>query len=196
MSDMPSAQSARPTNNGAKKNFVWQAQDIECLVDTIYINKSYQHIILPSCRNKANKPANKLCKDMVYCDLCKSLFPARAVDPSHIKFKFGYPISRSLTETYHWEKKALLLTGAETLLKDMDATNPSYMSCVALSAKYPWFEKMHEMMNKCMLAGPAVLLTTPSLDVAGNEDSDHVLYSSDHMEESVRGRTPETWVWW
>jgi hypothetical protein len=58
------------------------------------------------------------------------------------------------------------------------------MSCVALSAKYPWFEKMHEMMNKCMLAGPAVLLTTPSLDVAGNEDSDHVLSSSDHMEES------------
>ncbi|SAM82638.1 uncharacterized protein UBRO_20702 [Ustilago bromivora] len=87
MSDMPSAQSTRPTNNGAKKNFVWQAQDIECLVDTIYIHKSYQHIILPSCHNKANKPANKLCKDTVHCDLCKSLFPARAVDPSHIKFK-------------------------------------------------------------------------------------------------------------
>ncbi|SOV05889.1 uncharacterized protein UDID_19056 [Ustilago sp. UG-2017a] len=30
MSDTPSAQSTRPTNNGAKKNFVWQAQDIEC----------------------------------------------------------------------------------------------------------------------------------------------------------------------
>ncbi|KAJ1023957.1 hypothetical protein NDA13_004789 [Ustilago tritici] len=179
MSDTPSTQSIRPTNNGAKKNFVWQAQDIECLVDTIYINKSYQHTILPSCCNKANKPANKLCKDMVYCDLSKSLFPARAVNPSHIKFKVHW-----LQETYHQEKKALLLTGAGTLLKDMDATNPSYMSQVALSAKYPWFEKMHEMMNKHMLAGPAILLTTTSLDVAGNKDSNHVLPSSNPMEES------------
>ncbi|KAJ1037387.1 hypothetical protein NDA10_004779 [Ustilago hordei] len=92
---MPSAQSTRPTNNGVKKNFVWQAQGIECLVDTIYINKSYQHTILPSCCNKANKPANKICKDTVYCDLCKPLFPTRAVDPSHIKFKVHW-----LQETY------------------------------------------------------------------------------------------------
>ncbi|SYW81728.1 uncharacterized protein UHO2_00232 [Ustilago hordei] len=87
MSDTPSSQSTRPTNNGAKKNFVWQAQDIKHLVDTIYINKLYQCTILPSCCNKANKPTNKLCKDMVYPDLSRSLFPARSVDPSHIKFK-------------------------------------------------------------------------------------------------------------
>ncbi|KAJ1022893.1 hypothetical protein NDA13_004943 [Ustilago tritici] len=66
----------------------------------------------------------------------------------------------------------------------MDATNPSYMSRVALSAKDPWFEKMHKIMNKRVLAGPAVLLTTPSLDVSGNEDSNHVLPSGDPMEES------------
>ncbi|SAM59358.1 uncharacterized protein UBRO_20406 [Ustilago bromivora] len=154
MSDTPSAQSTRPANNGAKKNFVWQAQDIKHLVDTIYINKSYQHAILPSHHNEANKPANKLHKDMVYCDLSRPVFPTRSVDPSHIKFK------------------------------DMDAMNPSYMSRIALSAKYPWFEKMHEMMNERMLVGPAILLTTPSLDIAGNEDSDHVLPSSNPMEES------------
>ncbi|SPC63921.1 uncharacterized protein UHOD_11379 [Ustilago sp. UG-2017b] len=79
-----------PTNNGAKKNFVWQAQDIKHLVDTIYINELYQHTILPSCRNKANKPANKLCKDTVYPDLSRSLFPARSVDPSRIKFKVSW----------------------------------------------------------------------------------------------------------
>ncbi|SAM83765.1 uncharacterized protein UBRO_20110 [Ustilago bromivora] len=179
MSDTPSAQSTRPTNIGAKKNFVWQAQDIKHLVDMIYINESYQHTILPSHHDKANKPTNKLHKDTVYCDLSRSLFPARYVDPSCIKFKV-----RWLQETYHWEKKALLLTGAGTLLKDMDATNPSYMSCVALLAKYPWFEKMHEMMNKHALAGLAVLLTTPSLDVSGNKDSDHVLPSGNPMEES------------
>ncbi|SAM84896.1 uncharacterized protein UBRO_20860 [Ustilago bromivora] len=179
MSDTPSTQTTRPANNGTKKNFVWQAQDIERLVDTIYINESYQHTILPSCHDEANEPANKLHKDMVYRDLSRLLFPTRSVDPSCIKFKVCW-----LQETYHREKKALLLTGAGTLLKDMDATNPSYMSWVALSAKYPWFEKMHEMMNKCMLAGLAVLHTTPSLDVTGNEDSDHVLPSSDPMEES------------
>ncbi|CCF50025.1 hypothetical protein NDA11_000049 [Ustilago hordei] len=179
MSDTPSTQSTRPADNGAKKNFIWQAQDIEHLVDMIYINESYQHAILPSHCNKANEPANKLCKDMVYCDLSKSVFPARSVDPSHIKFKVHW-----LQETYHWEKKALSLTGAGTMLKDMDAMNPSYRSQVALSAKYPWFEKMHKMMNECVLAGPAILLTTPSLDVTGNEDSNHVLPSSDPMEES------------
>ncbi|SAM71478.1 uncharacterized protein UBRO_20479 [Ustilago bromivora] len=179
MSDTPSTQSTRPADNGAKKNFVWQAQNIEHLVDTIYINESYQHTILPSHHNEANEHANKPCKDTVYHDLSRSVFPTRSVDPSHIKFKVC-----CLQETYHWEKKALSLTGAGTLLKDMDATNPSYMSWVALSAKFPWFEKMHEMMNKCVLAGPAVLLTTPSLNVAGNEDSDHVLPSGNPMEES------------
>ncbi|SAM61601.1 uncharacterized protein UBRO_20136 [Ustilago bromivora] len=130
-----------------------------------FIDKSYQHAILPSHCDKANKPANKLHKDMVYCDLSRSLFPTRSVYPSCIKFKVWW-----LQGTYHWEKKALLLTGAGTLLKGMDATNPSYMSKVALSAKYPWFEKMHKMMKEHVLAGPAILLTTPSLDVAGNED--------------------------
>ncbi|KAJ1019762.1 hypothetical protein NDA13_005987 [Ustilago tritici] len=173
MSDTPCAQSTRPANNGAKNNFVWQAQDIKHLVDTIYINKFYQRAILPSRCNKANEPTNKLCKDMVYRDLSRSLFPTRSVDPSHIKFKV-----RWLQETYHWEKKALLLMGAGTLLKDMDATNPA--------TKYPWFEKMHKMMNKCVLAGPAILLTTPSLDVAGNKDSNHVLPRSDPVEESSK----------
>ncbi|KAJ1024388.1 hypothetical protein NDA18_004555 [Ustilago nuda] len=118
MSATPSTQSIRAANNGAKKNFVWQAQDIKHLVDTIYINESYQHTILPSRRNEANKPANKLRKDTV-----------------------------------------------------------------ALSAKYPWFEKMHKMMNRRVLVGPAILLTTPSLDATGNEDSNHVLPGSDPMEE-------------
>ncbi|KAJ1035180.1 hypothetical protein NDA18_000776 [Ustilago nuda] len=119
MSATPSTQSTRAADHRAKKNFVWQAQDIEHLVDTIYINKSYQHAVLPSPRNKANEPANKLRKDIVYRDLSRSVFPARSVDPSCIKFKVHW-----LQETYHWEKKALLLMGAGTLLRDMDATNP------------------------------------------------------------------------
>ncbi|SYW86368.1 uncharacterized protein UBRO2_06033 [Ustilago bromivora] len=147
MSDTPSTQSTRPADNGAMKNFVWQAQDIKHLVDMICINKSHQHTILPSHRDEANEPANKLHKDTVYCDLSRLLFPTRSVDPSCNKFK-------------------------------------SYMSRIALSAKYPWFEKMCEMMNEHVLAGLAVLLTTPSLDVAGNKDSDHVLPSGDPMEES------------
>ena len=79
--------------------------------------------------------------------------------------------------------KTISYITCEYLLADTSSLQ-SYMSQVALSAKYPWFEKMHKMMNKHVLAGPAVLLTTPSLDVTGNEDSDHVLPSSDPMEES------------
>ncbi|KAJ1029206.1 hypothetical protein NDA18_002833 [Ustilago nuda] len=119
MSATSSTQSTRAADHGAKKNFVWQAQDIKRLVDMIYINESYQQAILPSRHNEANEPTNKLHKDMVYHDLSRSVFPARSVDPSRIKFKV-----RWLQETYHREKKALLLTGAGTLLRDMDAMNP------------------------------------------------------------------------
>ncbi|SYW82598.1 uncharacterized protein UBRO2_04720 [Ustilago bromivora] len=75
MSDTPSTQSTRPADNGAMKNFVWQAQDIKHLVDMIYINELHQHTILPSHRDEANEPANKLHKDMVYRDLSRLLFP-------------------------------------------------------------------------------------------------------------------------
>ncbi|SOV05799.1 uncharacterized protein UDID_18524 [Ustilago sp. UG-2017a] len=48
-----------------------------------------------------------------------SIFPGASVKPNHIKAKL-----RWLQETYYREKKNLLLTGAGTLLEDMDASNP------------------------------------------------------------------------
>nr|CAJ41999.1 hypothetical protein UHO_0374 [Ustilago hordei] len=155
MSDTPSTQSTRPADNGAKKNFIWQAQDIEHLVDMIYINESYQHAILPSHCNKANEPANKLCKDMVYCDLSKSVFPARSVDPSHIKFKVHW-----LQETYHWEKKALSLTGAGTMLKDMDAMNPVSTlrpSVILLVNMYLLTLPLYSLTGLRLLSQPSIL---------------------------------------
>ncbi|SPC66118.1 uncharacterized protein UHOD_11674 [Ustilago sp. UG-2017b] len=92
----------------------------------------------------------------IFREIFKLIFPGAPVKPNHIK-----PKLRWLQETYYKEKK-LLLTGAGMLLEDMDASNPSNTSRLALSTKYAWFEKMHEMMNGRSSAKPATLIMTPS----------------------------------
>ncbi|UTT90912.1 hypothetical protein NDA17_001535 [Ustilago hordei] len=84
------------------------------------------------------------------------IFPGASVDPNCIKSKL-----RWLLETYYREKKKLSLTGAGTLLEDMDASN-----------LYAWFERMHEMMNGRFNADPTALITTPSLDFTSNDEPD------------------------
>ncbi|SYW86731.1 uncharacterized protein UHO2_05355 [Ustilago hordei] len=95
------------------------------------------------------------------------IFPGASVDPNHIKSKL-----RWLLETYYREKKKLSLTGAGMLLEDMDASNPSYVSRIALSTKYAWFERMHKMMNGQFNADPTALITTPSLDFTSDDEPD------------------------
>ncbi|KAJ1022803.1 hypothetical protein NDA18_005136 [Ustilago nuda] len=95
------------------------------------------------------------------------IFPGATVDPNHIKSKL-----RWLIETYYREKKKLSLTGAGMLLEDMDASNLSYISCISLSTKYAWFERMHEMMNGQFNADPTALITTPSLDFTSDDEPD------------------------
>ncbi|KAJ1581179.1 hypothetical protein NDA12_002190 [Ustilago hordei] len=95
------------------------------------------------------------------------IFPGTSVDPNCIKAKL-----RWLLETYYREKKKLSLTGAGTLLEDMDASNLSYISCIALSTKYTWFERMHEMMNGQFYANPTALITTPSLNFTSKDKAD------------------------
>ncbi|KAJ1023711.1 hypothetical protein NDA18_004694 [Ustilago nuda] len=75
------------------------------------------------------------------------IFPGTSVDPNHIKSKL-----RWLIETYYREKKKLSLTGAGTLLEDMDASNP--------------------MMNGRFNADPTALITTPSLDFTSDDEPD------------------------
>ncbi|SOV05650.1 uncharacterized protein UDID_18484 [Ustilago sp. UG-2017a] len=58
----------------------------------------------------------------------------------------------------------------------MDASNPSYISHLALSTKYAWFEKMQEMMNGQFYADPAALITTPSLDFTSDDEADMPSY--------------------
>ncbi|UTT90600.1 hypothetical protein NDA17_001079 [Ustilago hordei] len=55
------------------------------------------------------------------------IFPGASVNPNCIKSKL-----RWLLETYYREKKKLSPTGAGTLLEDMDASNLSYVSHIAL----------------------------------------------------------------
>ncbi|SOV09920.1 uncharacterized protein UDID_19577 [Ustilago sp. UG-2017a] len=112
-------------------------------------------------------------------------YQCTSAKPNYIKAKL-----RWLQETYYREKKKLSLTGAGTLLEDMDASNPSYISCLALSTKYAWFEKMHEMMNGQFYADPAALITTPSLDFTSDDEADMPSYGSADIPMDLSGSKP------
>ncbi|SAM71760.1 uncharacterized protein UBRO_20482 [Ustilago bromivora] len=118
-------------------------------------------------------------------EIFKLIFPGTPVKPNHIKAKL-----RWVQETYYKEKKKLLLTGAAMLLEDMDASNLSYASRLALSTKYTWFEKMHEMMNGRSSAKPATLITTPSLNFTSNDKAGMPPYSSAEIPMDHSGSEP------
>ncbi|KAJ1595617.1 hypothetical protein NDA11_004767 [Ustilago hordei] len=150
-----------------KKNLTWSGANVLHLVTILYNNNSYQCTLLPSRELAESDPALKLHKHPIFQDISKMIFPGASVNPNCIKSKL-----RWLLETYYREKKKLSPTGAGTLLEDMDASNLSYISCIALSTKYAWFERMHEMMNGQFNADPAALITTPSLDFTSNDKPD------------------------
>ncbi|SPC60801.1 uncharacterized protein UHOD_11155 [Ustilago sp. UG-2017b] len=123
--------------------------------------------------------------DVLHLEISKLIFPGASVKPNCIKAKL-----RWLQETYYREKKKLSLTGAGTLLEDMDASNPSYISHLALSTKYAWFEKMHEMMDGRFYADPAALITTPSLDFTSDDEADMPSYGSADIPMDLSGSEP------
>ncbi|KAJ1031774.1 hypothetical protein NDA13_002163 [Ustilago tritici] len=93
----------------------------------LFWHKSYQHALLPSRELTKSDPGNKLCKHPIFWEIFKLIFPGASVEPNCIKAKL-----RWVQETYYKEKKKLSLTGAGMLLEDMDASNPSYTSHLAL----------------------------------------------------------------
>ncbi|KAJ1027898.1 hypothetical protein NDA13_003351 [Ustilago tritici] len=132
-----------------------------------------------------SNPALKLCKHPIFQEIFKLIFPGTSVELNHIKAKL-----RWLQETYYRERKKLSLTGAGTLLEDTDASNLSYLSCLALSTKYARFEKKHKMMNGQFYADPAALITTPSLDFISNDKADMPSYSSADIPMDLSGSKP------
>ncbi|SOV08552.1 uncharacterized protein UDID_17418 [Ustilago sp. UG-2017a] len=113
------------------------------------------------------------------------IFPGAPVEPNHIKAKL-----RWVQETYYKEKKKLSLTGAGMLLEDMDASNLSYASRLALSTKYTWFEKMHEMMNSQSSAKPTTLIMTPSLNFTSDDKAGMPPYGSAEIPMDLSGSKP------
>nr|QBH67525.1 hypothetical protein UEMT_1991 [Ustilago esculenta] len=97
--------------------------------------------------SQQNKPNNKFCKEHIFCNIFKQIFTGAVIKTSHIKSKLCW-----LTTTYQKEKKKFPLTGAGSLLQDMDPSDP----------------KMHKMMNGQNVANPVALITTPSLDNSDN----------------------------
>ncbi|SPC66412.1 uncharacterized protein UHOD_12231 [Ustilago sp. UG-2017b] len=169
----------------SKKNFTWSGADVLHLVTILYNSESYQHALLPSRESAESDPALKLRKHPIFREISKLIFPGASVEPNRIKAKL-----RWLQETYYREKKKLSLTGAGTLLEDMHASNPSYISCLALLTKYTWFEKMHKMMNDRFYADPAALITTPSLDFTSDDEADMPSYGSADIPMDLSGSEP------
>ncbi|SYW79528.1 uncharacterized protein UHO2_04171 [Ustilago hordei] len=91
------------------------------------------------------------------------IFPGASVNPNCIKAKL-----RWLLETYYREKKKLSLTGAGMLLEDMDASNLSYISHIALSTKYTCDDKADMPSN-----GSADI----PMDICGSKLYDHSTHS-------------------
>ncbi|SOV08867.1 uncharacterized protein UDID_17764 [Ustilago sp. UG-2017a] len=71
--------------------------------------------------------------------------------------------------------------------EDMDASNPSYASGLALSTKYAWFEKMHKMMNGQSSAEPATLIMTPSLNFTSDDKAGMPPYGSAGIPMELSG---------
>ncbi|SAM67716.1 uncharacterized protein UBRO_20242 [Ustilago bromivora] len=172
-------------SRSGKKNFTWLSADVLCLITIIYDSESYQHALLPSRELIESDPGNKLHKHPIFWEIFKLIFPGAPVEPNHIKAKL-----RWVQETYYKEKKKLSLTGAGMLLEDMDASNPSYASRLALSTKYTWFEKMHKMMNGRSSAEPATLIMTPSLNFTSNDKAGMSPYGSAEIPMDLSGSEP------
>ncbi|SAM82698.1 uncharacterized protein UBRO_20690 [Ustilago bromivora] len=126
-----------------KKNFTWSGANVLHLVTTLYNSESYQHALLPS-RESAE---------------------SASVKPNHIKAKL-----RWLQEAYYREKKKLSLTGAGTLLEDMDASNPSYISRLALSTNLDFTSDDKADM-------PSYGSADIPIDLSGSEPYDHGTHS-------------------
>ncbi|SAM68458.1 uncharacterized protein UBRO_20449 [Ustilago bromivora] len=142
---------------------------------------------LPQARRTSlgQVPTSSALSQSSMIEIFKLIFPGAPVKPNHIKAKL-----RWLQETYYKEKKKLSLTGAGMLLEDMDASNLSYASCLALSTKYAWFEKMHKMMNGRSSAEPATLITTPSLNFTSNDKAGMPPYGSAEIPMDLSGSEP------
>ncbi|SAM84759.1 uncharacterized protein UBRO_20848 [Ustilago bromivora] len=145
--------------------------------------------IYTSCPNRVSGSATGkknftwLSADVLH--LITIIYDSAPVEPNCIKAKL-----RWVQETYYKEKKKLLLTGAAMLLEDMDASNLSYASRLALSTKYTWFEKMHKMMNGRSSAEPATLIMTPSLNFTSNDKAGMPSYGSAEIPMDLSGSEP------
>ncbi|SYW78809.1 uncharacterized protein UHO2_02821 [Ustilago hordei] len=98
--------------------FNWSPSDINNLVDIIYNNDHYQHVLLPGHLTAEQEKGLKTNKDVICRQIWQELFPDESTvgGAGRVKTKICW-----LTEQYNNIKKAILQqTGAGVLLQDMD----------------------------------------------------------------------------
>ncbi|SAM70621.1 uncharacterized protein UBRO_20473 [Ustilago bromivora] len=98
--------------------FKWLPSDINHLVDIIYNNDQYQHVLLPRCLTAEQEKGLKTNKDIICGQIWQELFPDESTvgGAGQVKTKICW-----LTEQYNNIKKTILQqTSAGVLLQDMD----------------------------------------------------------------------------
>ncbi|SAM85409.1 uncharacterized protein UBRO_20908 [Ustilago bromivora] len=137
--------------------FNWSPSDINRLIDIIYNNDQYQHVLLPRCLTAEQEKGLKMNKDVICSQIWQELFPDESTvgGAGRVKTKICW-----LTEQYNNIKKTISQqTGAGVLLQDMDHNSSDYATCESIAQSHPWFEHWHKMMANCAQTGPVVLLT-------------------------------------
>ncbi|SAM83272.1 uncharacterized protein UBRO_21007 [Ustilago bromivora] len=115
--------------------------DINCLIDIIYNNDQYQHVLLPGRLTVEQEKGLKTNKDVICSQIWQELFPDESI------------------------KTISQQTGAGVLLQDMDHNSSDYATCESIAQSCPWFEHWHKMMTNHAQTGPVVLLTGHPYDV-------------------------------
>ncbi|SAM76003.1 uncharacterized protein UBRO_21056 [Ustilago bromivora] len=98
--------------------FNWLPSGINRLVDIIYNNDQYQHVLLPRCLTAGQEKGLKTNKDVICGQIWQELFPDESTvgGAGRVKTKICW-----LTEQYNNIKKTILQqTSAGVLLQDMD----------------------------------------------------------------------------
>ncbi|KAJ1575534.1 hypothetical protein NDA15_005381 [Ustilago hordei] len=166
--------------------FNWLPSDINNLVDIIYNNDHYQHVLLPGHLTAEQEKGLKTNKDVICGQIWQELFPDESTvgGAGQVKTKICW-----LTEQYNNIKKTISQqTGAGVLLQDMDHNSSDYATCESIARSHPWFEHWHKMMTNRAQTGPVVLLTaTP----AAASSSSRLPFSSSSNPSSI-GPTPFT----
>ncbi|SYW74714.1 uncharacterized protein UHO2_01580 [Ustilago hordei] len=169
--------------------FNWSPSDINHLVDIIYNNDQYQHVLLPGHLTVEQEKGLKTNKDVICGQIWQDLFPDKSTvgGAGQVKTKICW-----LTEQYNNIKKTISQqTSAGVLLQDMDHNSSDYATCELIAQSHPWFEHWHKMMTNHAQTGPVVLLTGHPYDAPPASSQNNSVDANVNMDDASNALYPQ-----